>query len=373
MIVEYFFDFRQKIYDSLEKFTQGSHWKVKYILGIVFLTLTLSLPSYHMMEWSSSFWEAFETKSENLFTHLEYPAGSHEAKFEFRMTIPIIAHILQLDRYGILFLQYIFGILGIVLVLNIFIRETSNKVISILLTSSFAFIWAGKSSFVDHRAMFDGIAIFFLMCSLYFRNFLIVILVLLMAFFVDERALICSSFLFIYNLVTAKSIFNKRNTYLFVSWVMYFILRGILSWYFHFSTDSFNIFDHIIPQLYNLPMGLWSGLEGFWILVFGAIGVLTIQRKFSIAFLYFILISIGVAVAISVYDITRSMCYLFISVFPAMALLVKSETDKSLKNLSFYCLALCFMFPTYYSRGVDEIIYTPPIFIHGIQYLFNHI
>lgn len=348
------------IFKILNNFTNKKHWELKFALLLPLVILFFSFPPYYKLvpEYYDC-WGAILTQKELPFTNHHYLPQSHEAKTQFRLVVPLIAKIFHLSIVGILILQAILGIVALFMVVKIFSAILRDNTSALIFTLSFAFIWAGKSAFIEYRGLLDGYAFFFLIAAIYFRNPLVIFLAISLASWADERGLIASSLVVLYwmwNDEKPLRWINKRTIAIILSWLCYFIIRYFLSKKYGLTTESdganLSVFKN---QIENFTISVWSGLEGFWALILLSLCVLIKKRETLFLSAVSFAILIIIAVAMSVFDITRSMAYLFPVMFISVSTLRNHLTIEQLRKLSLIILALCFIYPTYESHGKGNI------------------
>jgi hypothetical protein len=230
-------------------------------------------------------------------------------------------------------------------------------------------VYAGVSGFIEFRFLFDSVAYTFLILALLFRRWYLVFLMVFLAAWTDERALIASSFIFLYHLslrgYDLKSLFrellNPTVIAVLAAWGAYFILRFWLSHSCGFKTDAGGVND-FLTHANNLAIGLWTGLEGAWIFVLAGIIGLILKKNYIFAFAFILCCCVSAFVAMSVADITRSMAYLLPAVFIGVRVLSKTENPGEMKKYFFTAFLISFLWPCYYVGGKEFIWwYAPPL------------
>ena len=154
---------------------------------------------------------------------------------------------------------------------------------------------------------------------------------------------------------------NPKATSVMVAWILYFITRYLLTYYYNFKTIGVGT-EYFKDQINNLPIGIWSGLEGFWVVILLSFIVLFYHKNKWFLFAYGISILIIIFVALSVIDITRSMAYLLPSIFISLNIVYRVESKSFNRYLSLAVLVLC-LFPTYYvgGRNTIQLFYPLPL------------
>ncbi len=367
-----------KIYNSIivkcETFTNKKNWILITTVLLPLIVFFFAFPSYEGLqgEFVSS-WNAVLNQVQDPFVHHVYDSNSHNSKLLFRITMPLIAHVLHLNVIGILVVQAIFGTLLFYFAIRLFERITRDKVTALLLTLSLTFTYAGRVSFTEIRGMFDGLALFFLVTSMYFKNPVLIFISVFLASWTDERALIASSLVFLYwmysNNFSGNRFFYTQTLAVLAGWIAYFGTRYILILFFDFETNAGGVgLSLLINQVNNTPMAVWSALEGNWLLVIAALYIALKTRKYTFSFLYAGGIVLLLLVSLSVLDLTRSMAYVLPSMFLAIALIKETETLSIMRKLAVTAAVISFIYPAYYTADVYYIGWTYPLPLQLLRY-----
>jgi len=357
----------------------------KYAMVLIpFLAVVLSLffafPSYDVAskpEMAHS-WDAVLLQSHNVLNVVEYEPASHAANIAFRFTPTLLGGLLGIHTLtGFLLFQGLALIVLFILVGQLFQKLVADKVVACLLTMATAFVFIGNVLCSDYRGVFDVFAFLFLVAGMLAGPSILVFLFLLLAYFTDERALIASSLVYLFFVfvnprdlieLKLKHLFflNKQLVAVLASWVFYFGIRSYLSHAFGLRTNSTGLTDYLAltqgRQINLAPFAVWTGLEGFWILVILALFVLAYARKYSYAFLYIMGMNVVIFVSVWVFDMSRSMAYLLPAIFASLVVLQKTQTERMLRYIALSVLLVC-LFPTYYAGGTSDIsvFYPMPI------------
>ncbi len=372
--LNYWFNF---FVSKCEQFTNRKYWVLTLTLLLPLVVLFFAFPTFERIPTEfKGHWDAILHQIQNPFAQKDYIPFSHEAKITYRLSIPFIARLLNLEIIGLLVFQAVLGTISFYMTLKIFLRLMSDKIVALFLTLSFAFIYAGKTSFIEVRAMFDGVAIFFLIASIYFKNPFAIFIAVFLSSWTDERGLVASSLVFVFWLYNSyshnKKIISWQAISVVLAWIAYFATRLYLSHTYNLKTETegtgFAIFRE---QINNLPIGIWSALEGFWVIVIIAIVLLIKQRQWLIGVPYLFSIGVVLAVGMSVTDITRSVAYVFPAVFLALSILEKVETKNTIRKFSLVCLMLSFLYPTYDSTGDYYINWVYPLPLQILRMIYG--
>ena len=340
-----------------------------------------SFPCYERVNTEyQEYWSSMNTKTEAPFIDKEYDGDVHQSKLTFRLTVPVIAGFLHLRTWGIIILQGIFGILLFFYSAKLFRKITEDDVTALLLTLSLSFIWAGRCSYVELRGgIFDGVALFFLVFAMYYKNPLLIFSGVLLASFTDERGFIASSLVLLFwgfmGGFTFRKLFNLQTIAVGTAWIAYFALRYFLIHVLHFKTivgTKLGVWC-LVTQTSNLPGGVWTALEGNWIIILAALYALYQARKHFPALLLAGAIIVIMVVAMAVIDITRSMAYVFPALFIALLIIrhLKSESMESIRKMALLSTTLSFLYPAYYINGSFEALWTYPLPLYILRHLFG--
>lgn len=375
MIINSLRDIQYFLISKCESFTNRKNWIIILSIFLPFLVLFFSYPSYELIHTEfAEGWQAVLNQANKPFSNTNYEPSSHQAKLAFRLTMPIIAHIFHLGITGILMFQGLIGILLFYFSTKLFERITEDKVSALLLTFSLAFIYAGRVSFTEIRGVFDGLSLFLLVFSMYFKNPTLIFLGIFLTSWTDERGLIASAIVFLFWLYAKESygkrIFNKQTIAIVVAWIAYFTSRYFVALTFNFSTNTAGTgLKLFIEQTNNLPIGIWSALEGNWIFIFISLFILFKQKKYLFFFFYVWGILIMLLVAMSVFDITRSMAYLLPAMFLSIIIIKEIETKTTLRQTILLAATLSFLYPAYYTGGAYYTLWIYPLPLQLLRHL----
>ena len=378
MIIDYLRQLHQSVLDKIIQFTDRKNWKLVLTIATPIIVLFFSFPSYEwMFNEIMSNWKFLFEQAAHPFTQTICDPSSHQAKLTFRLFVPLLIRLFHLNIIGITIVQFLFGMATVYFFIRSILKITNNKTVTVLFTLAFAATAICTNPFNDILGYLDGFALFFLVLPFAFNSPIIIFIAVFFAAWVDERGLIASSLIFLWILFIKKE--NKKIveiTAVVFAWIAYFSIRFFIAYKYHLltHTESTGI-SMLLHQFNNLPLGIWTGLEGFWLLICFAFIVLIKQNKKLIALLFFIGILLIIMVALSVSDITRSMIYLFPGIFIALAIVKEVETDKNLIRIATVVLLLCALFPQLNVGGYNSVNWQYPFPLQMIRYalksLFN--
>ncbi|MBA3706240.1 MAG: hypothetical protein H0W84_10195, partial [Bacteroidetes bacterium] len=176
-----------KIFNFASKFASGKYWHLKVAVLCSVISLCFHFPNFtHGEKWMR---DGINKQIEEPFVKQNYPPDSHLAKRIFRLTMPVVGNLLNLNITGLLVLQSILGFLFFIIVSKLVFSITSDNVLSLIVCVGFTVIYIGKSFLID-SGCFDGTAFFLLSLTMFFRKPLLIFTCIFLACFTDERAII---------------------------------------------------------------------------------------------------------------------------------------------------------------------------------------
>lgn len=321
-------------------------------------------------------WHAVEMQAEHPFTKVEHKAGSHEEKKVFRLTLPIIGHLLGLKTLGLYLFQALLGFFSFWISAILIKRITGDTVAAALFTIALSCVYFGCSAFIDVFGFTDSTAYFFLLLAILWRNPLIIFLAVFAASWADERGLIASSFVFLWFSLIDEHRFQKLTDVLKISketiavvaaWVVYFVSRFTYSSVLGIETKTGGIERAFIESVSKIQLSLWSGYEAFWLLLALFAIVAIVKRHYWLLIIvaggYFIV----AAVALNVFDTTKSMAYGSIGLFVLMGYLAKFIELDQLRRYIAAIAVLCILAPTIFI--INTIMYTTTLYQEFFQFI----
>jgi hypothetical protein len=375
-----------RAYAKLAYFTQTRYWHLKLAVFLTGLVLITTYPSYLdiLTDWrprtSHSY---FFNKMADPFAQLVGEnEATHGAKIAFRLTVPLLAKMLNLgytvtgrDIVLIFVLQSLLLVPFFILLSRLLVRYI-DPVSSLLLTVAFSGTYVAKAFFWDYFCWFDGYAYFFLLAGMYFREKWVVFVSLFLACWTDERAIIALGGVYVFHrlmecdfeLRSFRQLLPDRLL-LSLSWVMLWVLasyafcRWILMFVYGLRTpvgvDVGVSFSMIPYQLRYRFMGILLTFEGLWIFIALAATALWYNRNKFLTMILIAGIVVHIIVAYSVYDITRSLAYGFPFVLTAIVLFNRyyQFNKYGLRQIVGLAALTCVLIPTQYV--VYDILHIP--------------
>lgn len=371
------------IIELITAILSGKGWILKTTLITVFLSLFFAFPSYTTLKDVNSkpfdAWVGVVEKINDPLVNLmdKYQPSDRAYTLNYRITAPLIGKILGLNITSLVAFAFLVGV-GVFSITSLIIyRLTGNKISAFLITLSVGFIFAGTTSFVELRGNFDGLALFFLLLAIFSNHPLAIFPAIFLAAWTDERAIFASSFVFLYYLYEIKKTGNLKSQVsnlgaILLALAAYFVTRfsiyppDMISQY---AKAGLNGPGFILEYFNMIPMGIWTGFEGLWLLVIGSLVVLIRQKKVVFAGLFILCLAGMIWVGHSALDISRGMAYCFPALFVAVKILAESEQAEDLNKLSLVAFVLSFLWPAYYAGGKTTIWWQYPLPIQLVRWL----
>ena len=359
---------------GLERAVAGRHWRWRITVLLVTLSMLFHFPAYNYLSdhlsgrENNPRWDAFMQQVDEPFTYHEQSPGSTMEKTTFRLTGPLLAKLFHLRVIGTYVMQFILGILLIFLGLGFCHERSGDRVLSTLFIGTVVFSYFGSAAFFDIWAQRDPFGYFFLFLALFRKNILLIFASTFLAAYCDERALIASSLVFLFHWVD-----NDRNTpqaawalrfpppqalAVVAAWIVYFGTRWALTEFTGLRTMTGRVgLTVLIDNLGLLPWGFWSALEGAWLLV--PVFFFVLHRSYGNLMTLFFLLALAVVVLVAalVDDITRSMAFGAIILFPAFAVFSKQLERRSFQNLLLAAFAFAVICPQCFTFGSGSLFH----------------
>jgi hypothetical protein len=304
-----------------------------------------------------------------------FPPGSHESNLTFRLTVPILAHIFHLHEAGVLIFFAFVGFVLLYLVLKVAFTLSGSKTVALFVCLSTACTWPGEAAFHELRGgYYDALALCLLLAALASSSSLLTAAFLFLAAWTDERALIASSFVFLLYAYNNAGGFRRflvgKPAAVVVAIAAYFGTRAYLTATHSYPHAASGIGLSIFSQQVNvIPLAIWTGLGGSWILVFLGLLTLFLQKRYLLAAAFCVGLLGAIAASLAVVDVTRSMAYCLPGVFVALAALSSREGGRQIEKLAAISGVISLLIPTYYLEGSGGLWWLYPLPIQLARWL----
>ncbi len=279
----------------------------------------------------------------------------HLRKRTFRITVPLLAKLSGIGVTGALVGQQITSFLFLAVFFKLLQRLLRD------VPAAFFGAVAMASSFVGHWGFndfvyFDGIAWFLMLLVLYIPNAPLGSVLLFLAGFVDERAILASPLLYLALCSGDESGVgpglrpNGRRIGLVLGIVLYIGARLSLAARLGAIADTSGM--NLMALRYNLsvlPLALISAYEGLSVVVLASIIVLMQARRWATIGLWLLPTAASVGAASVVYDLSRSLGYsVFLNVVLAFGILHSGQVQTTeIRRIALYAAIASLMLPSY--------------------------
>lgn len=358
-----------RIEGSLEKWAAGRGWWWKLAALCSLCSIFYAAPNFTLL-WPKEpplLWSVVDRQTSNLLTPVtDVDSTTHESKRVFRLTPPALAKLSPVANWKgrMLFLfalQYTAGIVFFALCGRLLNAMLHSPAAATLLTLSFAFIYPGQAFFWDVTGWFDGLAIFLLVLTLVVRSAPLIFACLFAAFWVDERAIVASSFSFLWLKLrerpdaTARDLLcpDLRSAMVPLAIGVTLLLRTYLARTHGFLLPiSAEAGVGLAPffkddRLFRLPLGILSPFKAHWALFVLAGASAWLNRQWALLLLGSAAVAASTLAAVAVADVTRSLAYAFPGVLVAVGTIARHAGARFMVELSAIVLLLAIVLPSY--------------------------
>lgn len=286
--------------------------------------------SFQPWEFNHHDWDNYEMKFDQPLRSMAatFPAESHAAKLDFRLTVPAVAHVFGLHRWGVRALYLALTIGTLWLCYSLFFEWSRDKVAASLLVFGIAAIPPGSEVFFG-RFFYDPAAFFLGIACLKVTRWWFLAPLLFALAFVDERALLMFPAIWLHHSALRKNaapLTPVRQSHA-AGWCVlsvlasYFLTRLWLTkcYGLHTPLSVANIGLGCLNLNYRFfQMMSLATLEFFWLLLLPLIWKLWTAPARPTCLLYILCLAAPLFASLLVLDVGRSMNY----VLPAFVSLI---------------------------------------------------
>jgi hypothetical protein len=365
-----------------EAYVSGRHWLWEAcLLAVLFSVLCSSGIDNRLYEINVNYSSGYYQKIQHPLRDLTLGADprDHDAKLNFRLTVPVLLHLLRVSpgEHWVLPALTAAAICGLIAVSCRFaFRVTRDRVCGLFIALAVASTYIGSFGFTF---CYDAIAIFQLaLAMLPGTPWLLRSLLVFTAAFTDERAFVAAPLLIVQGLCFSAGgpglrarLFNPRCLAVMGGMAAYCVGRAALGWYAGLRTPLDEIGLARIAA--NAPFwhaGVWFALEGGWLLV-GLAGLALWQRRQFPALVAFVLaMCLSLGAGFAVLDVLRSTSYVFPGLLVALAVVAENDEPRLVRV---YCF-LAFLISAVggnYSVWLGRIDWYQPLAVNFIQRVLN--
>ena len=287
--------------------------------------------------------------SESVWVQSETPPGSHWEKRTLRPLLTSVVYTLQLNSHRSIYLMFsVLNLLFLFLLVLLLYTNTASRWFSFIYTLSIATTYAGFSGFADVHGWGDILTFCLLMFCLFSRNGFVLTAAVFLSLSNDERTILAIPYIVLFHYLTDKSgeqasLWDKKLLLPISIGVAFFLIMRLIMEFFlgfttHVSDVGLNAFKLLNPA-YVIPM-FFSSFEFFWAFPLLLLNLLWLEKS---RFHFYLIVTYTIAAVIScysVYDVTRSLCFLFPLVLASSVYVYQSRICSSVR---FACLAIAAM------------------------------
>ena len=338
------------------------HWKTRALILVLSISLFRAFPDYEALStpFAQATWQHAQIKFDHPLADMSrlFPPDSHESKLTFRLTVPALAHVLHIGQPGVMVLSMIAGLLLLGCVLSVTYRLTGSRKTALYTCLATACTWPGMAAFHELRGgYYDAIAICALLGAAYPVPSAMTAACVFIAAWTDERALIACPLVFVFwmaeDCTAGRVRFSSKHLGIVLGVAAYLATRAYITMVFSLTPIAISGgvgWPVLSRQVNVMPLGVWTGLGGLWLLVGCGLAAAWFQKQRTIAVALCVALASVTGSALCVIDITRSMAYCLPAVFVAMTLL-RREPTRWLERIAFTSCVVSVIFPTYYLEG----------------------
>jgi hypothetical protein len=363
-------------------FTASPRWMWKWALLCYFLILFFSFPDlpklFHPGE--HSIWQAVQEQiADPTAQHYVDDPESHQAKRTFRLFMPLIFKVLHTDNIILMYLLQQFAVIALLYFsIRISLRVSSDKITAAAIALSLAFIYIGQAGVVDVFGKFDTIAICGLLGAMAFRHPLLIFILCSIAAWTDERGLLACSLVFVWwkmqenDKISFTSLLKPQKFSLAViaAIAAYAIVRIFLQKQYGMHTATGMVGLEVLQTQFNMIFfGLWTALEGMWILFFMSLIVIYRSKNWWLGIGISLSMIILISLSYLVVDISRSLMYLAPLTFISLLVLCRTENKAYLRKTVLISMVVCILVPTYFAEGGFRIEGANPVFFKVLDWM----
>jgi len=351
----------------------GRFWRFKALTAVLALTLLRAFPRLRRagMAVRRGNLGSVQPLMEHPWadpTTLPHPADDARLRnLTFRRTPFLLARLLRLRQTGMLMVLAASGVALLYGTLAIAGSVSSRKA-ALYICVAAACSWAGETDFHDLRGgYFDAMALTLLILAMQ-AAWPSAALCVFLAAWTDERSLLASVFVVLFAALRG----NGRMKLLAApfGWVAYGATRWLLASQGSMAGTTGGVGWATLAQQANaIPLGLWSGLGGCWILIVAGIASAVLQKRYKLFAGLCAAVGLVMLAAAAITDITRTAAYAFPAVLVSVALLARGEPIESVEKLAAAAAVVSWIVPTYYVQGSQGFWWLYPLPVQVVRWM----
>ena len=370
----------QAVIQRIGSFTASRYWQLKVVALSLLVCFLSAFPDYERYVESTKdpeAWKVVRQQTKSPFTAIPATVlpspDSNEAKRVFRIFMPVLGHVLHLERGGLVIAQNLMGVLFLWATLALIYKVTEDKTSTTLFVLSVSLSFPSLWFFNSFSTNLDGPGYLLLLAALLGPNVALVFVWLFLASFVDERVFACFGFVVIWwKCCSSRSdAWNWRRIYSVDRYVVAasaaLLLHGIIRYYltvsrgFHLPTgDSSGVGFGTIRNSWTVfspsIIAPFKGLSLFPVL---AATVAVARRKWAVLLATAVVVAVVLVQSFAVGDHTRSLAYGFSLVILSVKILKELDPGLDLRKMAALTCSLCILVPSFDLTGGVVSWFTP--------------
>lgn len=304
--------------------------------------------------------DAVNTKIAYPFSHIVVDTNKeitsiilHFANREYRILLPVIAHVLKINSQQLIVFQFYLLPVFIFFICLFFYYNTSNFILSLLFPLTFLNSYL-LLCFHQSFPFFDAYALVFLGLLLITKDKYLTFSLFLASFLLDERMLFCGVLVLVLKsylknkIITFKSIlvyvFEEQKVFI-IACIMYLLIRILLIVFFDFyvipCTYLFFMKDAIINNIRGGFLSFIYTYKVWFIILLWNLYTTIKTEKYEMYIILFLLTLFVLVSCIFVYDFSRIQLYFFPIILLNILILISKLKNK---KISLYITLLIILF-----------------------------
>jgi hypothetical protein len=247
--------------------------------------------------------------------------------------------------------------------------------------TALASTYIGRAAFVDIYSWFDAWAYCFLLLAMRARGPIAVFILSMAAAWTDERAALALSLVGIWSITCAGeadmgrglgSLFTGRVIAIILAALSYGLSRLYLGWHYGLSTPWATI--PLRTHIELAGIGAWTFFDGLWIpIILGLPAMWSLGWRLQCALCAVSGLAMT-AVAVYVFDMTRSGAYMFPLVFIVLIPLLRRYRLGGLRAILFVAAVVSVLFPAYFviTSLPPYVLWQKPLLVRLLQFFLIH-
>lgn len=370
----------QAVVRRVDALTNGEYWQPKVVFLSLVICLVFAFPDYQRYVESTKLpetWRVVNHQIQSPFTQLPAselpPPESNEAKRTFRLFMPVLGHVLHLNRAGLLIVQNLMGILFLWTTLSLIYKVTRDRTSATLFVFAVSLTFPSLWFFNSFSTNLDGPGYLLLLAAMLNRNIFWVFLWLFLASFVDERVFACFGFVVIWWKCWSykPEDWNWRKFFAIDRYVLAasaaIIVHGAIRYYltvargFHLPIgDAAGVgLGNIRESWKVLSPSIIAPFEGLTLFPLLAAIVAISRRKCAVLIVTTVVITALLAQSFAVGDNTRSLAYGFSLILLSAKILKELDPELDLRRMAALVASLCLLIPSFCVVGKTVSWFTP--------------